>query len=367
MQKLTKKIANEIVRETSLRLQRNVNIMNTDGIIISALDKSRIGAVHEGALEVLATKKTLVIYPDQKWEGAQPGVNLPLVFRNQIIGVIGITGNPEDLVDIGELVKMTTELMIKQEFLDSQLEWKQRTKEMVAGQLLKKDPSFKDIHENLRLLEISLVPPFTSIIVQISERSLTNRAFIEQVEGAIGKRKGIVSFINFNRLFIALTGIAESDIPERVASLHQLLKSLGVKFRIAYSLPFYKADQFSQSYKDCEITLEISDAATDCASFANIEVKSLFYQVDETVAERFSHRVLKNFDTEKAETLEVFFANNQNIQQTADKLFLHRNTLIYRLKKIIEDTGYDPKSFEDALVLQVALWIFQKKERKSGS
>ena len=369
MQMLTKKIANEIVRETSLRLQRNINIMNTEGIILSALDKSRVGAIHEGALKVLETKKTLVIHAGQDLKGAQPGINLPIVFLDQIIGVIGITGDPAELEDIGELVKMTTELMIKQEFMDSQMEWKQRTKETVVDQLLKSSPSFTAIQENLGLLGLNFEAPFTSVVVQISERTAANRTIIQQVEDAMGQQRALVSFINVNRLFIGLNGIAEKDIEAAIGKLYQLLKKLDIRFRMAYSLPFHDLYQFQQAYRDCVITLEISANEKDCVSFADIEVKSLFYQVDTTVSERFAQRILKNFDKAKAETLDAFFANNQNIQQTADALYLHRNTLIYRLKKIIDDTGRDPKNFEDALVLQVALWIFQKeqKERNSGS
>lgn len=361
MQIFTKKIANEIVRETSLRLQRNINIMNTEGIIISALDKSRIGAIHEGALKVLSSKKALAIHAGEELKGAQPGINLPIVFLDQIIGVIGITGNPAELEDIGELVKMTTELMVKQEFMESQLEWKQRTKEMIVDQLLKSSPSFTDVQENVGLLGFSFTPPFTSIIVQISERSTANRIIIQQIEDTIGQNKALVSFINVNRMFIGLNGIGEKDTSQAIRKLYRVLKNLNIRFRIAYSLPFLHLYQFYQSYKDCEITLAISGKEKDCASFSDIEVKSLFYQVDSTVTERFAQRILKHFDHSKAETLAAFFANNLNIQQTADALYLHRNTLIYRLKKIMDDTGRDPKNFEDALILQVALWIFQKR------
>ena len=365
MQMLNQKMANDIVRETSLRLHRNVNIMNTEGRIIAALDKSRIGAVHEGARQVLATGKSLAIAEGQEWQGAQPGVNLPIVFMGELIGVIGITGAPEELEDIGELVKMTTELMIRQAFLDSQMEWQQRTKEMIIDQLLKKDPSIATVEENLALLGLRLEPPFTSVIVQFTERATANRILIQQVEKAIGK--GIASFINVNRLVVILSGVEEEDVDGQVQTLHALLKKLDIQFRMSYSLPYNHLRKFSQSYEDCEITLEISGSGKELTSFAYIELKSLFYQVDETVAERFAHRVLKNLDKTKAETLESFFANNLNIQKTADDLFLHRNTLIYRLKKIVDDTGYDPKNFKDALILQAALWIFQKRERKSMS
>ena len=364
MHMLTEKMANEIVVETSLRLRLNINIMNTDGIIIAALDKTRIGFVHKGAIEVLKTGRTLVITSNENWEGAQPGVNLPIVFMDQIIGAIGVTGDPEKVESIGELVKMTTELMIKQEFMDSQTEWKQRTKEMIIDQLLKNNPAISSLEQNLSLLGIKFNPPYTSIIVQISERSVPNQKLIQKIEEKLGKKNGIIAFINVNRLFIALYGIDVKEIDQKVKDVYVLLKESNLTFRIAYSLAFDELDQFIKSYNDCEITLEISATETDFASFAQIEAKSLIFQVDKTVSDRFSHRILNKLDANQAKTLDSFFANDLNIQKTADDLYLHRNTLIYRLNKIIEETGYNPKRFKDAVILQVALWIYQKTQKK---
>lgn len=359
----TSKIANEIVKETSLRLSRNVNIMNTDGIIIATMDQTRIGTVHKGAVEVLSTQKTLIIQQDQKWEGAQPGINLPVIFMNQIIGVIGITGNPKELGNIGELVKMTAELMIRQEFMDSQLEWKQRTKETIIDQLLKKEPSLSILNQHLGLLSLKLSPPFTSIVIQMTERSIPNRQLIEMIEEKIGKNNGIVGFITVNRLFIMLTGILESEINQKINSIYELFKELNTKFRMSYSLSFDRLSQSSQAYNECEISLDISEPETELASFEQIEAKSLLYKVDQTVAERFSKRVLKKLDVNQVKTLEAFFYNSLNIQRTADDLYLHRNTLIYRINKIIEETGYNPKNFNEASILQVAVWIYRKTEK----
>ncbi len=60
------------------------------------LDESRLHTVHEGAVEVLKSGETLTIYPDQgeAWKGSEPGINLPIVFHENIIGVIGVTGDP---------------------------------------------------------------------------------------------------------------------------------------------------------------------------------------------------------------------------------------------------------------------------------
>lgn len=360
---LTKRIANAIVEETSIRLHRNVNIMNTEGIIIATRDTSRIGSFHEGALEVLKSGETRIISADnESWGGTQPGVNLPISFQKEIIGVIGVTGDPAEMGDIGELVKMTTELMIRQEFVVSQMEWKQRTKEMIIEQLMKREPSFNDMDRGLSLLRIKFEQPFTTMVIQITERTIANQKLIQKLEEIIGEKNGIVAFINVNRLIIATSGLEEEEVKRKIDNVYALLKKENVVFRMANSLPFDELQEFSQAYLDCDITLKISEHDKEVISFAEIEAKALIYQIDDVITERFSYRVLKKIDENKAITLETFFTNGLNIQKAADDLYVHRNTLIYRLYKIIDETGYDPRKFRDALILQVALWVWRKSK-----
>lgn len=360
---LTKEIANTIVRETSLRLHRNINIMNIKGEIIAALDESRLHTVHEGALEVLNSGETLIIYPNQgeAWEGAEPGINLPIVFHDNIIGVIGVTGDPKEMEDIGELVKMTTELMIDQEFITSQLEWKQRTKEMVIDQLLKSSASHKTILQGLDMLKIELTPPFMAFVIQIDKLTIQKQELIQKIEHLFGNRHAIAGFISLNQLFIAAPEIEETEALQKVELLQALFHKLHVKFRMAYSLAFHELKQFHQAYSDCVLALKISDPKIEIISFSQIEVRALLYQLDRTLRERFSKRILKGLDETQATTLKAFFANDLNIQKTADALYLHRNTLLYRINNIISETGYNPKIFNDSLILQVALWIHEHK------
>lgn len=360
MTKLTKTIADEIVKETSLRLHRNINIMNMEGVIIATQDKARIGSVHDGAISVLQSGKTLIVNADKShdWEGTQPGVNLPIVFREEIIGVVGVTGDPKKMGAIGELVKMTAELMVKQAFMFSQIEWQQRTKTIIAEQLLKKEPSFTKINHDLRLLGLDLIPPFLIMIIDIAERNVTNRTIVQTLEETIDKDRMMIAFITIDQVIITLYDLEIKEYQQIVTNVHRILTNLSIVFRLAYSLPFYELKDFRQSYKDCEIALEISDPNKNFISFEQIEAKSLIHQVENRIADRFSQRVLNNLDDVKAKTLETFFLNNLNIQKTADALFVHRNTLIYRLHKIIEEIGYDPRNFQDALTMQIALWVY---------
>ncbi|AXI10240.1 hypothetical protein CUC15_15430 [Oceanobacillus zhaokaii] len=356
---LTKEIATAIVRETSLRIDRNVNIMDINGVIIATMEPSRMDTIHEGAVEVLRSGRTLKIFQNEseRWDGSQPGLNLPIIFREKIIGVIGITGNPEMMGDIGELVKMTTELMISQAFLATQLEWEQRMKEIIIEQLLDNNPQFHEIERGLSRLDFQLNAPFMTAIIQVSDKEIQKQPLIQKIEDSIGEKHVIAGFINLNQLLIALSDLNEEDAISKLESVYTLLKRQNWKFRMVYSLPFHELEQFHQSYLDCDLALRISDPKRDFVSFGQLEVKALVHQLDLDMARRFSHRVLKHFDASKAETLEFFFKSDLNIQKAADTLYLHRNTLIYRLNKITEETGYNPRKFDDALILQIALWI----------
>jgi carbohydrate diacid regulator len=361
---LTRAIAIEIVKETSLLLKRNINIMNEQGIIIASGDLKRIDDIHEGALEVLKSGRTLTIKPDQDgvWKGAQPGINLPIVFQNQVVGVLGITGNPDEISNLAGIVKMTTELMIKQEFITSQMEWQQRTKEMIIEELLKVSPSYSNIERGLNLLDFKLQPPFIIHIIHMTERSIPNNRLIERLEKTAGEKNALIGFININRLLIAFCGYDSIKASKNLDKIYQELKTLKVNFRLAYSTPFHTLNKFNQSYLDCDLALEISEETHDLVSFAELESKSLIYKIDRTAAEKFTNRIMSKSLIKYRETLEIFFKKNLNIQHTANELFIHRNTLIYRLNKIEEETGYDPKCFKDALTLQLALWTTKKLE-----
>jgi carbohydrate diacid regulator len=359
---LTRAIASSIVKETTIKLKRNINIMDNQGIILASCDSSRVDDIHEGALEVLRSGETLMITDDEreKWRGAQPGVNLPIVFQDKIVGVLGITGNPEELIDIAEIVKMTTELMIKQEYIYSQLEWKQRTKEMIIEELLKTSPSYDNIDRGLNLLNTELKSPLNSLIVQMSERSVPNQTVINTLERIIGSQQGICGFINVNRIFMALSGLSQKELMKMAEEIVRAFEKLKLVFRIGISTPFDDLESFSQSYLDCDLALEISDPKERTIFYADIESKALIFQLNKEVAERFTERVLHGTLLKYKETLECFFSNDFNMQQTSEELFIHRNTLIYRLNKIVEDTGYNPKHFKDAVTLQLAIWGSEK-------
>ncbi|MEK4803320.1 sugar diacid recognition domain-containing protein [Oceanobacillus sp. FSL K6-0118] len=359
---LTREMAETIVQEASLRVDRNVNIMNRNGKIIASCDPSRLNQIHAGALEVIKDGRTIIIYPEDKLSGAKPGINLPIVFQEKIIGVIGITGDPKEISEIGELVKMMTELMINQKYIASQSEWKQTTKDMLLEQLLKKELSYHDIDRLIGKLDFEFIPTFVTVIIQIEERSsiVSNKTLIESLENACHPKRGFIGVIHVNKLCIAFTNISEAEIDKKILTVYQVLKGLHIQFRLSYSLPFDKLKDFRESYLDCDLALKVSDRNKEIVSYAQLETKVLIHRLNQQLSKRFAKRILEKVNEENIKTLKAFLNHNLHIQKTAEELFIHRNTLIYRLNKISEQTGLDPRKFEDALSLQIAIWIYEQ-------
>jgi carbohydrate diacid regulator len=90
MIKLTENLAQNIVDRMMEVIPYNVNLMNNEGVIVGSGDKNRIGQLHQGALKAINDDKLIAVY--EAAGGAKPGVNMPIYFNNNIVGVIGISG-----------------------------------------------------------------------------------------------------------------------------------------------------------------------------------------------------------------------------------------------------------------------------------
>jgi carbohydrate diacid regulator len=359
---LTRDIAQEIVNETMARLNRNINIMDASATIIASGDRSRINQFHEGALEVIQTRKPLLITQMDKmqWLGALSGINLPIEFQGDVVGVIGITGEKDEVEQFGELVKMTTELMIKQSFLASQTEWKRMLVTMIIEEWIKPTPDWKFIDQRLDLLQFQIHPPYQIAIVDMTERFVQNQALIDEVTKIDGVSNGLVGFLNVNRLFFLSNDLSETKGKRTLSLLKETLHNLKIKFTIGVGGKVDERETSYLSYQEAELALLIEKQEGEITFYSEIEAKALVYQLDEDIIQRYVNRVVPNITNKQIDTLKAFFTCNLNMTETAKILYIHRNTLIYRLRKIKEETGYDPHTFKEAVPLQLAVWIFER-------
>ncbi|MBO5286665.1 MAG: helix-turn-helix domain-containing protein [Clostridia bacterium] len=121
----------------------------------------------------------------------------------------------------------------------------------------------------------------------------------------------------------------------------------------------------ARSYKESQIAIEVGkvfESEKEIVTYENLGIGRLIYQLPTTLceiflSEVFKHGNLETLDKETLQTIQVFFENNLNVSETSRKLFVHRNTLVYRLEKIRKLTGLDLRQFDHAITFKVALMV----------
>ena len=181
----------------------------------------------------------------------------------------------------------------------------------------------------------------TDFVLSISENDI---ALVKQLpEGAESKE-----------LYKVALGIQEA-----------LNKELGVKTVIGVGTIVNHVRDLARAYKEAQVAIEVGkvfDTEKSIINYENLGIGRLIYQLPTTLCEMFLQEVFKknpidSLDQETLYTINKFFENNLNVSETARKLFVHRNTLVYRLEKIKKLTGLDLREFDDAITFKVALMV----------
>ncbi len=121
----------------------------------------------------------------------------------------------------------------------------------------------------------------------------------------------------------------------------------------------------ARSFKEAQAALEVGkvfDTEKTIVSYDNLGIARIIYQLPTTLCETFLREVFKrgsieSLDGETLFTIQRFFENNLNVSETSRKLFVHRNTLVYRLEKIKKITGLDLREFDHAIIFKIALMV----------
>ena len=156
------------------------------------------------------------------------------------------------------------------------------------------------------------------------------------------------------------------ELIELAQSIEDTLKSqLFVKTTIGIGTTAQHLRGLADSYKEAQVAIEVGkvfDADKAIISYENLGIGRLIYQLPTTLCEIFLSEVFKknsidSLDQETLFTINKFFENNLNVSETSRKLFVHRNTLVYRLEKIKKLTGLDLREFDHAIIFKVALMV----------
>ncbi len=183
------------------------------------------------------------------------------------------------------------------------------------------------------------------------------------------KNKDFVISVNENDVAIIKDIPAATDSKDLEKLARSVIDSLGSESAgqavVGIGTAVKSIKDLARSFKEAQVALEVGkvfDTEKVIISCENLGIARLIYQLPTTLCEMFLKEVFKvgpvdSLDHETLFTIQKFFENNLNVSETSRKLFVHRNTLVYRLEKIRKLTGLDLREFDDAIVFKVALMV----------
>jgi DNA-binding PucR family transcriptional regulator len=192
-------------------------------------------------------------------------------------------------------------------------------------------------------------------------------------------RKGALSLINEaysgqNVLsliygeYILILG-AFDEVSEHASSIREsMLSNAYRKCSVSYGDVFFDINGMRKAYKDAEECILLSrrlKIKDDAFTYSHMLFEKIVYNMNSEIKEELISRFeskFNAFDNEIINTIERFIENDLNISETAKKLYVHRNTLIYRLDKIYKETGSDIRNFKEAVVFIIAFLVWKEKQ-----
>ncbi len=193
---------------------------------------------------------------------------------------------------------------------------------------------------------------------------------LESVRAYFGvNNKDFITAVDENNV-IVVKDLSEDDSPREIektaaAVAVYLRKESFRNVRIAYGTVVSEIKGVSGSYKEAKMALDVGKIffnERDVIAYSELGIGRLIYQLPIPLCKMFIKEIFDGkspdeFDEETLVTINKFFENSLNVSETSRQLFIHRNTLVYRLDKLQKSTGLDLRVFEDAITFKIALMV----------
>lgn len=350
---MANKIFQGVVFQIRDAIDRTVGVIDETGTVISCSDLDRIGEVRDGATtDRFATGEPFM----------RDGCAYHLFSANRRNDyAVFVEGVDEIATRYAALLAISMQ-NIKQ-YHDEKFDKVNFVKNVVLDNIL---PG--DIYAKAR--ELHFATDVARVVLLIRVTSGADISAYDVVSGLFpDKQKDFVFNISENDTVLVKeipSGIDQHDIEKLAASIVDTLSGEHyIKSVVGIGTPIGNVKDLAQSFKEAQIAMEVGkvfDTEQPIVSYDHLGIARLIYQLPTTLCEMFLREVFKqgsieSLDSETLFTIQRFFENNLNVSETSRGLFVHRNTLVYRLEKIKKLTGLDLREFDDAIVFKVALMV----------
>lgn len=222
----------------------------------------------------------------------------------------------------------------------------------------------------VRAKELHFVTDEVRSVILVRQNESSDGAAVEVIQRLFpDKQNDFVININESDIAVIKAVPQAEDNGEAQKAAHLIEKALreelGISCVIGISTNAHHLRELADRYKEAQVAIDVGkvfEEGKTVICYESLGLGRIIYQLPTTLCEMFLNEVFKKnpietLDEDTLETINKFFENNLNVSETSRKLYVHRNTLVYRLEKIKKLTGLDLREFDHAIVFKVAMMV----------
>lgn len=386
MMTLTTKIVQPFIATLEEALHYKVTITDTNGYIVGSSDPARLNQFHPSAYEILCERQ-----PIESWdiatdsyvnvpEGVQLGYGERVIYDGECIGLIGLVGAPEEIKQSIKTAQLVLQLMLDRKKASDELKLISKDKKAFLLRLLQGQYSSPEwIKERADTYKIDLSRPRYVLTVQINLEKFDEKSPLElsQIKETMHRAIRSIFFEQEDLLYeydtgetVLLTAGKHSDASQRRRQIEKAAARLYAELREQCKVSaLIGVSEECGDYTGIPLALRQGRMAAEIGAKTENGEGLYFYsqmrlgrivasfspEIRPILQRDILSKLLENHADSLLETLFTYFEMNGNVSQTAEKLFIHRNTLQYRFRKIKEITGFDIYHIDDLVQLRLAV------------
>lgn len=281
--------------------------------------------------------------------------------EHQLEYILLANGGSDDVYMVGKIAAFQIQNLL--------IAYKERfDKDNFIKNLLLDNLLLVDIYNRAKKLHIDTEVRRVIFIVETAHEK--DSSMVDHVRSLLGnKSKDFVTAVDEKDIIIVKelsSSDGHAELEKMAESILELLQGEGEEdIRIAYGTIVGDIKEVSKSYKEAKLALDVGKIFFDdrkVIAYSTLGIGRLIYQLPIPLCKMFIREIFEGkspdeFDEETLTTINKFFENSLNVSETSRQLYLHRNTLVYRLDKLQKSTGLDLRVFEDAITFKIALMV----------
>lgn len=351
-----KPLAQQIVSTVKDVCGQDINFIDESGIIFASTDEKRIGTYHEIGRKAALTGTAIEVDTDNSFTGTQKGINMPIYHNHAFLAVIGITGDPEDVRKYAHLAERITHLMMREKELHATSRTQEDKRHFIIQSLIGNlQENHAYLMDCLNEYAITADASMRLILIHVSSRyNMVNRSMLEQKIYQLFQSIPLPLFtFQYPNEYLAVAD--DSTFTENARLLEQFSISYGELVKVAVGKAC-DTFQLADSYHSALTALKsLENTSESYVLFDNLTLEIILSSLSAENKTEFLQKTTAALTEEDRHVLCAYFEEDMSLSRTCAKLFLHKNTLQYKLNHIWQACGLNPRKFRDAVLLYLAL------------